>query len=561
METLGQERVVDSAAREEQRSLHAQEPNQGINLLERAHDSMDSNEDPDSELIFARRMITRIENTEWVGRDYREIAMVQRYASGATLEEIGNEYGLTRERVRQLIGKSPWTTSEINEARARISEADRLAQKVRDQEAVIQWSVNNPAAPISQASSDLKLSEAFIRNALGPRKGLHANSRKKRVDPRDWSDQELLEMLRQFNQETGQTSAAKFEEWSRARGGPTKQTPMNRFGKWALALEAAGVEGSHQVERERRHSDDDLWASLIDFFRETKDSYSFRNFEEWSSKSEGRPSGALIRIRLHGSWIELSKTAQLVLAGKDNGYSPSWAQEVLRPRDWSTFVKERVDPVTIVRRAVEEVGPVLTCAKYKAWATENDAPVVPSLLHQSGKTWNELVRSVGGTPGKRGHYANLSDSELLQPLIAYMIGIERVTFEGYRDWARERNMPGPQALKSRFGGWPEVIDAARSLKDKDLSRESQDELVHQITRPDEESRPVQMSRDMQASETHGPYAHPSQPLESHRASEEKLVQAGTRRYTSTEATRASRVANRFRAKRVTQPAPSDIHGH
>ena len=104
METLGQEGVVDSTAREEQSSLHAQEPNQGINLIERAHDSMESNEDPDAELVFARRMITRIENAGWVGRDHREIAMVQRYASGATLEEIGREYGLTRERVRQLIG-------------------------------------------------------------------------------------------------------------------------------------------------------------------------------------------------------------------------------------------------------------------------------------------------------------------------------------------------------------------------------------------------------------------------------------------------------------------------
>lgn len=36
----------------------------------------------------------------------REFEMVERYRSGETLQEIGDSYGITRERVRQLIKKT-----------------------------------------------------------------------------------------------------------------------------------------------------------------------------------------------------------------------------------------------------------------------------------------------------------------------------------------------------------------------------------------------------------------------------------------------------------------------
>lgn len=44
---------------------------------------------------------------------HREIEMANRYKSGETLQEIANDYGITRERVRQLLKRVGITGSSL----------------------------------------------------------------------------------------------------------------------------------------------------------------------------------------------------------------------------------------------------------------------------------------------------------------------------------------------------------------------------------------------------------------------------------------------------------------
>lgn len=72
-------------------------------------------------------------------------------------------------------------------------------------------------------------------------------------------------MIRRCKEETGKITAEAFQEWSVCQGGPTKQTPMIRFGTWANAVQQAGVSGSYSVARKRAYSEEDLWAARVEF--------------------------------------------------------------------------------------------------------------------------------------------------------------------------------------------------------------------------------------------------------------------------------------------------------
>ena len=60
----------------------------------------------------------------------REVEMAKQYVLGETLDAIGKDYDLTRERVRQLINLSGWKTSELRHARKVIADDERR-QKTR----------------------------------------------------------------------------------------------------------------------------------------------------------------------------------------------------------------------------------------------------------------------------------------------------------------------------------------------------------------------------------------------------------------------------------------------
>ena len=50
--------------------------------------------------------------TPELSREQRDAAMVERYSDGETLDAIGQSFGITRERVRQIIAKVGGTNAE-----------------------------------------------------------------------------------------------------------------------------------------------------------------------------------------------------------------------------------------------------------------------------------------------------------------------------------------------------------------------------------------------------------------------------------------------------------------
>ncbi|MET3203952.1 UNVERIFIED_ORG: hypothetical protein ABIB21_000728 [Arthrobacter sp. UYEF13] len=69
--------------------------------------------------------------TSELSREQRDAAMVERYADGETLDAIGHSFGITRERVRQIIAKVGGTNAEESR-RNRIAARDTAIKAAHD---------------------------------------------------------------------------------------------------------------------------------------------------------------------------------------------------------------------------------------------------------------------------------------------------------------------------------------------------------------------------------------------------------------------------------------------
>lgn len=352
-----------------------------------------------AEVEWSMQSLHAIRTREAISREasVRDQLIVLGYANNETLQTVGDRFGVTRERVRQIVNKrSGLGTSKITDA-LRIETACYEARvELAESRAVRDWSEKNVGVPVSVAAQLFGMSEGDIRDRLGDRKKFHKKA--KVVDAKRFSDAELLELVRRFHSETGSTVSSEFEDWSRAQGGPSRQTIMIRFDKWSTALEAAGVANSGEVSRSRAYTPRDCWACVIEYLRIPSSDFTYADFEKWTAQDEAKPSGATIRNRLQVSWSHLVEVGLKVLGGQETEYGARWAADVLRQRDWASrrgARKQTLDPIELVSQAYEELGSPLTNERYNAWADENGQPKSLTVTNTYGKRWNYLLLDAG----------------------------------------------------------------------------------------------------------------------------------------------------------------------
>jgi hypothetical protein len=379
----------------------------------------------------------------------KALEMAHKYSLGMTLDEIGKLYGVTRERVRQLINKAtPWSPKQIRAAAADVAarEAERLA--LEDRELVLAWSRRHLGAPIEDAVDALGLPVERIHRALGRRRSAHSATHDLDFAHRR-SDEDLLGDIRRFHRETGLTSALEFSSWAKAHGLRSHQTVVHRFDSWNRALQLAGVSQERQVQRDRRHSDTDLWAAAYLAFR--AGALSARDVETWLRDQPHLPSLALVRARLKIPFASLKRTALEIVAGNSQR-DPEWVAEVTRDRDWAGFALER-DPLDDIRDARLALGPRITMAAYREWASANGRPGTATLLRRSGRSWAELLALVGAEQTKSAAHLRIPDAELLAWLAAFLRTEGSHSQVRYQSWARQHGAPTWSTLTMRFGSW------------------------------------------------------------------------------------------------------------
>jgi hypothetical protein len=249
---------------------------------------------------------------------HRVLEMRELYNTGASLAEVAERFGLTRERVRQLFGAHHLPTRSTAETAAL-----RRKLLMNDHRQQIFDLIDAGVAPRDIAER-LAIPPQLVREALHDdpsRRRLAAFRRttKKRPKQRYTSD-ELIECLRTASVELGgvlttadYTGLARTRAFPDGRPWPTHQTPVLRFGSWRAALQRAGLEANppSAIAGQRLFTTELCVDAILEVERDLGYPPTAAAYERAAAASNGvLPSLATVRHRC-GSWQEA-----LVLAAR-----------------------------------------------------------------------------------------------------------------------------------------------------------------------------------------------------------------------------------------------------
>lgn len=245
--------------------------------------------------------------------------MAELYALGATLEEIGHEFGLTRERVRQVMRRSGHDPASLKAASARA----RRERTIAAHEVEIRARLAGGQSPQEVAGS-LGVPLGLVRSIDSLTSDYAEKRRLTRSRPGGvkYTDSEVLDCLRVANldlggvltsSEYGNVSADRT--LSDGRPWPGNQTATLRFGTWRAALEAAGLQSnpSSPILGRQRFSDGHCIDAVIEVRRHIGSWPTTREYEAHAEPLDGLlPSAATVRHRF-GGWQRALQEANAFL--------------------------------------------------------------------------------------------------------------------------------------------------------------------------------------------------------------------------------------------------------
>jgi transposase len=238
--------------------------------------------------------------------DLRNRAIVAMAQTGMTYADIGATFGVTRERVRQILNKAGITGSTTRSARA----ATKQATLSVDRERILEWAKHNPGLGARDAEEALDLKEGRVSEALGSDVSRVFVRQKPNTHLR-YTDEVIFESLRCASIVQGEPmSRAAYDEYVAVFGGPTGVLLTKRFGSWKGACRAAGLAvHSGRGNTNRRWSQGQLVEVLIDYFNSSAARGTLDDYCRWAGEEKAvRPSGPTILNRF-GSWTAAKRAA------------------------------------------------------------------------------------------------------------------------------------------------------------------------------------------------------------------------------------------------------------
>jgi len=235
------------------------------------------------------------------------------YSAGATLEDVGDAFGLTRERIRQLfqaaglhIRSNAETAALRRESLAR-QEAE-IARLFRD------------SGDVKSVARDLDLDPSYVDGVVKRKVPAHWRFKDRAASLMLYSDEELLRCLATAQTELGGILSvadykrlSKGRKLSRRRPWPTNQTFQNRFGSWRAALDLAGLRANPATPIAGKRIFE--IAHCIDAVREVARAMgrvpTAAEYEDYARGMNGAlPSLATLRHRC-GTWLNALRLAKL----------------------------------------------------------------------------------------------------------------------------------------------------------------------------------------------------------------------------------------------------------
>jgi hypothetical protein len=256
----------------------------------------------------------------------REISMLESRINGETLAEIGTRFGVTRERVRQVLEKAYGRVS-INPIFEGKTLSTFLEERIKSEyakdfeliERKISSVVNiNPGIKYEELADASELDLYIVKSHITYQasKFVFQEQWSSGVDP-EFSDEFIIGAIKMAAAIRSPLSAPMYENLVE-RGlvkGPKSQTIAKRFGTWSNACLYAGVMFVRSVRSEysKTWSEEEILKHLTDFLKNREFGVGVLEYDGWRSKYRtDAPSSGHIR-NMFGSWIDAKNNALLYM--------------------------------------------------------------------------------------------------------------------------------------------------------------------------------------------------------------------------------------------------------
>jgi hypothetical protein len=233
--------------------------------------------------------------------------MAEMAMAGETLQAIGREFGLTRERVRQVLAERYDITGGDMLALRRSIRAERLAH---DGATVRAWVRTNPGRTLEEAAQATGVPVTRIRKALS-RHEVHTSFAPVRPShqPR-FADEDILEAIRAAALVHGDPlSHNRYDHYAAEHGTPTSCRITQRYGSWSAACAAAGVEAfTPRRVYTRRWTPGQMVDAVVAYLASSGSTGTFAGYDAWSRSRPDLPSSGTVRNQF-GSWTAVKAAA------------------------------------------------------------------------------------------------------------------------------------------------------------------------------------------------------------------------------------------------------------
>lgn len=229
--------------------------------------------------------------------------MAAMYMSGKSLANIGDRFGLTRERIRQILAAGNVDRRDPGAYQRVIREAWLEANT----DAVLaSWEKHRDIGAVLADFSDAP--STWVRLVVGDR--IKQARPRPRSNVRRRTDEEILAHVRAAAAGNDTLTQSKYREYRDTHpAAVTTATLVHRFGSWNGTMVAAGLTPrASTVERyKRRWNDNEVreWVTkYVHHCEAVGRRPSSAYYEQWQREHDGAPSLGLVRIRV-GSWASL----------------------------------------------------------------------------------------------------------------------------------------------------------------------------------------------------------------------------------------------------------------
>jgi hypothetical protein len=232
----------------------------------------------------------------------RDFEILSRRFRGETLDTIGEQFGLTRERARQIItarsGSEFGRYKQLiaaNEKKLRDNEIQRLCSYITnrpgiDWEEVLEHFPNTPLGKRDLPKQTAKVVRSLRKSSL--------------AGERLWTESEVLQAIAEAGTYYFPLGKSNYD-YLLSKGaikGPSSSSIMVRFKSWSNACDLAGVECfTPKTHYSKSWSDSELTQFVVSFILSEAESTSMVQYDLWRlSQVDETPSSALIRITFDG---------------------------------------------------------------------------------------------------------------------------------------------------------------------------------------------------------------------------------------------------------------------